>query len=480
MSIFNQIGKATAKLNGITNKVGGAIIKGVSKVKSVEAVGPNALVAVSNTIKTAVNMAGNVERQIKETYLGRKALEGIDKLSQNIVGGVINSSNMHLFQDADLMKGLVNLNSPILSGSVGAFADVSNMYANLDTTTDSVYQPTQTPQIQSDSVWDYPSAGAELANVSGNNLTPKYKFQFIVDIQLAPELINGTTSAAQDSFTFLATEIDRPTFKYTTEELNSYNFRFTLQKKMTFDPVSVTLLDDNANNAMRLMLSIVRSTSPILNRGTTVVNIEDTAGLTFTDQSTYYEKTNNAYAASIGPVQGADMWMGQISDTTTPISSVTIYHLYDKSGFVNKYQYINPKITELDMDKLSMSDANNQVNEIKFSFMYDWVDITDSSTAATYKQQIERTSSRAKLVADTAVPTSPAPSVSKSYQNINPQVNQLSITPQVDLQSILPTVSSGINLSNTMPSNIEFTPIDTGSGPLSGDSLSDWLNNLEE
>lgn len=485
MSIFDQIGKATAKMNNATAKVGGAIIKGVSAVKAVEAIGPNAVTKISNTIKTAVSMADNVERQIRETYLGRKALEGIDKLSENIVGGTINASNMHLFQDTNLMKGLVNLKSPILNGSVGAFSDVADMVAYMQPEESAFLSGLATSRVAAgEGSWEYASAGAELANTKSNQYTPKYKFQFIVDIQLAPELEGITTAAAQKSFTFLATEVDRPTFKYQMEEVNSYNFRFSVPKKLSFDPVTVSMLDDNANDAMRLMMSIVKSISPVMNSFRTIVDIESTDGMNFTDQQTYYDKTNNAYLAGVGPVQGADMWMSnQTSDSTSPIATVTIYHLYDKSGSVNMYQYVNPKVTDIALDKVSMLEGTGPVNEIKMSFVYDWVNVTDSLAAAEQQQNIERSISTAKLVVDsqsTAQPTLRNGPV--SYQNN--AVLESAINPTFSLPSVpvIPKITQSIQISNlstgpSLPS--QLTSSISWKDPSSSDVLGDWINNLE-
>lgn len=484
MSIFDQIGKSTAKINNATAKVGGALIKGVSAIKAVEAIGPNAVTKISNTIKTAVSMVDNVERQLKETYIGRKALEAIDTLSTNIVSGTINQSNVHIFQNPDLVKGLVNLKSPILNGSIGAFADVADGYAYINPIQSSPFPTNIGSSLSaSDGSWEYPSAGAELADTKNNQYTPKYKFQFIVDIQLAPEL-DGSVATAQKNFTFLATEIDRPTFKYAMEELNSYNFRFSVAKKMTFDPVTVTMLDDNANYGMRLMMSVAKSISPILNTNQVSVDIESTNGMDFTKQQAYYEKNNNAYVASVGPVQGADLWLNnQTSDTTSPIASITIYHLYDKSGFVNLYQYINPKITELDFDKVTMTDASGQVNEIKFSFVYDWVNVTDSVSAVEHQQSIERSISNAKLLVDGSSVSAPSmASQSNQYQTQqsplgnSPLANQSLVTP------IIPKITQNIigrDINTGVSSVTQLFGGLSWKTPSASDNLSDWINDVE-
>lgn len=479
MSIFDKIGKATYKINNATSKVGGAIIKGVSAVKAIEAIGPTAVGAVGNVIKTALSVAGNVERQIRETELGRRALAGVDNIAGNIVGGVINSNNMHIFQDPALIKGLINLKSPAFNGSIQSFADLADLYASMQPE-DVPYAVAGTPIPASQSgVWAYNSAGAELANVGSNQFVPKYKFQFIVDIQLAPELQGITTTSAARNFTFLATEVDRPVVKYTMEEVNSYNFRFSVPKKMAFDPVKVSLLDDNANEGMRLLMSILRSISPVLNSMRTTADIESGDGIRFTDQQMYYDKNNNAYLASLGPVQGADQWLGgQISDSTSPITSITVYHLYDKSGYVNLYQYVNPKIIDVEFDKLSMVDTSAQVNELKFSFAYDWVNVTDSVTAVEHQEALERSISNAHLVVDAAPTAIPMGQQRGSFQAASlPQSNNpITDSVQSVVSSAFPQLSQAIGLTKLTSSQIS---IPSWSTPNIVESAGDWLSKLE-
>lgn len=485
MSIFSQLNKVNAKLNATTAKVGGAIIQGVSKVKALEAIGPNAINTINNTIKTAVSMSDNIERQIKETYLGRKALEGINQLSTNIVDGVINPSNAHIFQDPALMKGLVNLDSKILNGSVGAFADVANMHASLYPVENTPYDqltPTQTGSVQS-GVWAYQSAGAELANTKSNAYTPKYSFQFIVEIQLASELMGVTTLAAQKSFTFLATEVDRPSIKYSLEEANNYNFRFMYAKRMSFDNVNVVLLDDNNNDAMRLMSSIIKSISPILNSGNMTNEIEEINGLAFSNQQGYYDKTNNSYMASLGPVQNSDIWAnGGVSDTVSPISSIAIYHLYDKSGFVNMYRYINPKILSVDFDKLSMTDTSNQTNIIKFSFAYDWVNMIDSITAAEQKETLERSISQAQLVVDSSTPKTAIPQTPVSASDFRPYSPQTNIRlpSSVTITPIAPRNISSVPLSAGPVASVSNVPPPVWVESAVAPSIDSWINDVEE
>ena len=479
MSIFDKIGKATYKINNATNKVGGAIIKGVSAVKAIESIGPTAVGAIGNVIKTAISISGNVERQIRETELGRRALAGIDNIAGNIVGGVINSTNVGIFQDTALIKGLINLKSPAFNGSVRSFADVADLYASLQPE-DLPYAVAGNPIPASQSgVWSYQSAAAEMANIRSNQFTPKYKFQFIVDVELAPELQGITTSSAIRNFTFLATEVDRPGVKYTMEEVNSYNFRFSVPKKMAFNPVTISLLDDNANDGMRLLMSVIRSISPILNCARTSADIESNDGIRFTDQQSYYDKDNNAYLASLGPVQSASQWLGgQVSDTTSPILSITVYHLYDKSGYVNLYQYINPKVTDVDFDKLSMIDTANQVNELKFSFVYDWVNVTDSVAAVEHQESLERSISNAHLVVDSTPTAIPIIQQRGTFQ-VSPQ-QQSNTTTTDSLQSAItnafPKLSQAIELPRIRSNTI--TP-PKWSTPGIVETSKDWLSKLE-
>lgn len=487
MSIFDAIGKATAKINKAVNKVGGAVIKGVSAVKAIEAIGPNAVRDISGVIKTAISVADNVERQIRETELGRRALAGIDKLSGNIVNGTINQSNMHIFQDPTLVKGLVNLKSPAFNGSIQSFADVADLYDSLDPGEEVLYIMQGSRTESGSGTWSYDSAGAEMASVTSNGLVPKYKFQFIVDIILAPEL-QGSVDKPVHNFTFLATEVDRPTIKYAMDEVNSYNFRFQVPKKMSFDPVKMILIDDNANDAMQLVMSVIRSVSPILNSFKTAADIEAGEGIRFTEQNAYLNKTNNGYLASVGPIQGADIWMGGgVSDTTSPISAIVVYQLYDKSGFVNVYEYVNPKIAEVQFDNLSMTDTANQVNQIQLSFVYDWVNIADSKSAVDFQSSIERPISKAMLVVGgSSSGSSEEPGATKFVGNQIPNPIGNSPLPNVSTPvgaHILDEVrrtNQSLGIPGAIPNQqLPNPPADWGAAA-SAENDTDWVTKLEQ
>jgi hypothetical protein len=73
------------------------------------------------------------------------------------------------------------------------------------------------------------------------------------------------------------------------------------------------------------------------------------------------------YAASLGPLGGSP-------STKTILRRINLFHVFREGARMNVYSFMNPKITNLELDELDMAD-NGGGNEVSLQFVYDSVNI---------------------------------------------------------------------------------------------------------
>ncbi len=238
---------------------------------------------------------------------------------------------------------------------------------------------------------------------------PKYKFLFVVEFQYTEPF----APLSSLNHAFVVKNTTRPNIEFEYDEVNMYNFWTRVVKRTIFQPMTMRFYDDNWNQAMQFYNSYLQSMSPITNldfqqRVEGAGELEE-SGMDFSKLSTGATPkqggkegaaTTHRYAASIGPLASS-------STTKTILSRINLYHVFREGARMNVYQFINPKITNLELDDLDMAE-NGDGGEVSLQFAYDTVNIlTNVDVINSTEFRIEDLSSGSVPGAQVLYPLSP-------------------------------------------------------------------------
>ena len=196
----------------------------------------------------------------------------------------------------------------------------------------------------------------------------KFKFLFVVEFQFYTEYQDLLSVAP----TFVVKTADRPSVTYEYEDINMYNFRTKVAKKSTFTPINMTFHDDEQNRSVAFYNAMQRLMTPITNHVNAAVY--EQSGMDFHDFS-------HDIAGKDAGTQGIDMMdhaasIGAlIGSNTSIIQSINLYHVYHGGSKVNEYRFMNPRVLNMSLDGMDMSDGGT--SELKMEFAYDNVEISN-------------------------------------------------------------------------------------------------------
>lgn len=196
----------------------------------------------------------------------------------------------------------------------------------------------------------------------------KFKFLFVVEFKFYTEYANMLGIEPS----FVVKTADRPSVVYEYEDINMYNFRTKVAKKSTFTPISMTFHDDEQNRAVAFYNAMQRLMTPLANHLTP--SMYEHSGMDFSDirvdatgkDSGAQGISTMDHAGSIGPLLGSN---------TSIIQSINLYHVYFGGAKVNEYRFINPRVLNMNLDNMDMSNA--ETSELKMEFAYDNVEISN-------------------------------------------------------------------------------------------------------
>lgn len=228
------------------------------------------------------------------------------------------------------------------------------------------------------------SYAAALAGATG--FRPKLKFLFKVEFfftQEAKDLmakINGDekSNLLNNDFTFLVKSVDRPKIDMEYEDdVNMYNFRTKVLKKIRHRELTMTFLDDTGNRVFSFFDKLMMLHSPITRRSKSRANPHDKpsamingvgSGMTF---------------SQLGDDGAADFaHRGNIeSPVGTAIESIRIKQIFvdsseqdiSKALKQNYFDFINPRIVSFDLDDLNHE--TSEANQLTLQFDYDWLEL---------------------------------------------------------------------------------------------------------
>lgn len=235
-------------------------------------------------------------------------------------------------------------------------------FQNLDTLFRGIFTPPP-----SSSSRDIEMCGASPFAMDLIRFAPKQKFMFIVQITFREPY--QTWSAIGNDLAFVVKTSTRPNVSFEYEEINMYNFRTRIPKRTVYEPITMSFLDDNQNNANLFYIAYMRAMSPIANMGgmreqiPTVQQYQDVSMDWEVDQGMTFD--NSALTR-----RGAGS-LGALEDNVENIlAEIKLYHIFEYGRLMNVYRFFHPKITKLELDDLTMSETGNG-SEVSLTFEYD-------------------------------------------------------------------------------------------------------------
>lgn len=243
-------------------------------------------------------------------------------------------------------------------------------------------------------VWDPTPYASALTNYTGGT-DPKNKFLFKVRFKFHPVAVQMAGNMEtllkeiESSITFTVKQIDLPKVDFEYEEVNMYNFRTKILKKITFRELSFIIYDDVGNSAIRLIKAYMEILSPITrSRQDGGSRLED-HGFAFNDNLISGKDT------SLRGTMPHDAEMG--GNRKEIISEIIIEQFYvdmskkDVSNpsdmvRINRFSFINPRISQFDIS--DQDHEQNDFNTISLTFDYDslHIDVNDDGEASEVDQ----------------------------------------------------------------------------------------------
>lgn len=195
---------------------------------------------------------------------------------------------------------------------------------------------------------------------------PKFKFLFIVEVKFAPAYANWAQIGSE--MAFVVKTSTRPRFEVEYEDVNMYNFRTRVAKRVEYPAMTMSFYDDNKNAAHSFYTAYLRAMSPIANIRTDHPQSGDyeQSGMNFNRPASAATFSNTApptsgHSASLGALVG---------NTTSIVREITLHHVFDYGNKMNSYHFYNPRITSFSPSDLSQLETGDGT-EFEFEFMYD-------------------------------------------------------------------------------------------------------------
>lgn len=205
---------------------------------------------------------------------------------------------------------------------------------------------------------------------------PKFRFMFFASLELNPAFqtaFGGAQWPAGEVAWFIK-QSGRPNVSYEYEETNRYNFRQKALRRAILEPVQIQLYDDLRDASHSFWTTFIRIQSPVTNLRIDPAFIEN-AGMNWANAEQYQQNLGQirselaeqpaqaqlANSASTGVLPG-EQPNAQI------IKSIKVYHLIDWGRKYIVYEYVNPRINEIQMDELSWENSDPNVIDVTFEY----------------------------------------------------------------------------------------------------------------
>lgn len=177
---------------------------------------------------------------------------------------------------------------------------------------------------------------------------PKFGFLYFVELNINRAAVSDDAWALTDRLDvgLLAKKTDLPKFSIANETINQYNRKTVVQTKLTYNPISIELHDDNSDITHNLWVNYYKN----------YFNDGNQDAIAFND--TKYGRNDYTYGRYDNGI------------TVPFLTSINIYVLHQQR--FTQYTLVNPKITDWQHDSISQSESN-KVLQNKFTIAYESV-----------------------------------------------------------------------------------------------------------
>lgn len=193
---------------------------------------------------------------------------------------------------------------------------------------------------------------------------PKQNFMFMVEFIFQPDYkdlgFEHSDQTQTIKFQYLCRSFQRPDVTVEYEDVNMYNFRTKVAKKLTYAPVMMKLYDDNKNSTMEFAEKYLKAMSPIANIA------PDASGM----MEYHGQNYGQGYKPRSGPTLpgGSGSYGGLVNNNSTILRLINVYHVFAFGRKVNSYTLINPKIQRMVMSDFSMEEQEPASLELELSY----------------------------------------------------------------------------------------------------------------
>jgi len=207
----------------------------------------------------------------------------------------------------------------------------------------------------------------------GGDLRPRTKFLFKVSFafnqqarSLLAQVMGVDPDTIQRQLTFSVRTIDKPQFEFEYEEVNLYNFRTKVLRRITHRDVNISFYDDTGNTVLRFLEMYRRAFMPIARLNQAGISDSlDQFGFAFSQTPTSRDTSLR------GVLPGRAM---------TPLAQIIIHQIYVDGGSTgptnpqhavksNNFIFTNPRLTAINYDELDVEQGGSPgITTVSFDF----------------------------------------------------------------------------------------------------------------
>jgi hypothetical protein len=198
---------------------------------------------------------------------------------------------------------------------------------------------------------------------------PKFNYMFMVQITFQPDYVNMSMQESQIiphndeiKFPFLCHHFVRPVIKVEHDQINMYNFRTHVAKRVDYDPITLKLYDDNKNSSMVFLEKYLKLISPVARKSPSQQDVYEQHGMRMDVSSEQGDDYLTYSSGSMG---------GLINQNKSILRKVEVFHIFNYGTAVNKYTFVNPKVIQMTTTDFNM--AEDEIASIELQMIYDSV-----------------------------------------------------------------------------------------------------------
>ena len=230
--------------------------------------------------------------------------------------------------------------------------------------------------------WDSVSYATGL---SGTNFRPKLKCMFKVKFEFAQEFKQTLSDKFKvdpryiDDFSFAVKSSDRPKINFEYEDdINKYNFRTKVLKKITHRDLTMSFHDDVGNRVVTMFAALMDAFSPVMRRGrlrdgslesSNGAGIDTLSGMNFSSDINDNRSMRDAFGETA-------------ADTGSPITCIRLQQIFFENGGeidtavkMVSFDFMHPQIISFDLDEVSHEQTDP--SSISLTFDYDWLEVVN-------------------------------------------------------------------------------------------------------